>query len=153
MNPTSKGRARYIITFVDDFSRKVWVYFLKQKDEVFNNFEMFKALVENESGNKIKRIRINNGGEYVNNRFKSFCEHHGIKREMTIRYTPQQNDIVERKNKTLVEMVRCVIQSKNLPLFLWDEVVNTATHVLNRSPTSVLKNITPEEAWSGRKPN
>ena len=70
MNPTSKGGARYILTFIDDFSRKVWVYFLKQKDEVFNKFEIFKALVENESGNKIKWIRTDNGGEYVNDKFK-----------------------------------------------------------------------------------
>ena len=138
MNPTSKGGGRYILTFIDDFSRKVWVYFLKQKDEVFKNFEMFKILVENESENKIKQIRSDNGGEYVNNKFKSFCEYHGIKREMTNRYTPQQNGIVERKNRTLVEMARCMIQSKNLPLFLWAEAVNIASHVLKRSPTSVL---------------
>ena len=58
MNPTSKGGARYILTFINDFSRKIWVYFLKQKDEVFNKFKIFKTLVENESGNKIKRIRM-----------------------------------------------------------------------------------------------
>ena len=89
--------------------------------------------MENESGNKIKRIRTDNGGECVNNRFKSFCEHHGIKREMTIRYTPQQNGIAERKNRTLVEMARCMLQSKNLPLFQRDKLVNITSHVLNSS--------------------
>ena len=72
---------------------------------------------------------------------------------MKNRYTLQQNGIPKRKNRTLVEMACCMIRYKNLPLFLWAEVVNTASHVLNRSPTSVLQNIIPEEAWSGRKPN
>lgn len=109
-----------------------------------NKFKMFKALVENESGNNIKRMRIDNGGEYVNNKFESFCEYHGIKREMTIRYTPQQNGIDERKNRTLVEMVCCMIQLNNLPFFLWTKASNTASYVLNRSPISGLQNIIPE---------
>jgi transposase InsO family protein len=153
MNPPSKGGAKYILTFIDDFSRKFWVYFLKQKDEVFSKFEIFKALVENQSENKIKRIRTDNGGEYVNNKFKYFCEYHGIKREMTNRYTPQQNGVAERKNRTLVEMAWCMLQSKGLPLFLWAEAIDTTSHVLNRSPTTCLENITSEEAWCGKKPD
>ena len=90
--PTKSLRGyEYYVTFIDDFSRKTWIYFLKTKDEVFSLFQEFKALVENSTGRKIKVLRSDNGGEYKGNVFQEFYTREGIKREWTIPYNPQQN--------------------------------------------------------------
>lgn len=104
-------------------------------------------------GQRIERIRTDNSREYVNNQPYDFCEHHGIKGEMTNKNTPQQNSVAERKLRTLVEMGSCKLQSKDLPLRLWGKAVSTATCVLNRSLTTCLKNITLKEARSHKKPS
>jgi transposase InsO family protein len=79
----------YYVSFIDDFSRKTWIYFLKTKDEVFRRFQEFKSLVENQIGKKIKVLRLDNGGEYTSNEFKDFCKEEGIKRELIVSYNPQ----------------------------------------------------------------
>jgi transposase InsO family protein len=76
----------------------------------------YKALVEKQSGNQIQRLRIDNGGEYVNNNFTSYCTTQGIQMQHIVPYTPQQNGVAERKNRTLKEMTNCMIQSKGLSL-------------------------------------
>jgi hypothetical protein len=81
-----------------------------------------------------------------------FCSDHGIKRQLTAAYTPQQNGVAERKNRTLMDMVRSKIAGRNVPKVFWPEAIKWATHVMNRSPTLSVKDITPEEAWSGKKP-
>jgi hypothetical protein len=88
----------YYVSFIDDYSRKTWIYFLKSKDEVFNKFKEFKALIENLSERKIKILRSDNGGEYTSNEFVNFCKDVGIKRELTTPYNPQQNGVAEHKN-------------------------------------------------------
>ena len=100
----SKGGAQYLLTFIDDFSRKVWVYFLKQKSDVFVNFKQWKALIENQTGKKIKRLRTDNGMEFCGGEFDEFCKNEGIARHRTVRHTPQQNEVAERMNKTLLEL-------------------------------------------------
>eukprot|EP00253_Pinus_taeda_P015659 PITA_15659 len=100
---TSLGEYLYYAIFVDDFSRKTWIYFLKKKDEVFKWFRSFKALVENQTGKKIKILRTNNGTEYESNDFKDYCREVGIKRETTTTYTPEQNGVSKRKNRTIIE--------------------------------------------------
>ena len=94
--PSLNGCLYYII-FIDDYSRRTWIYFLKQKEstEVLSKFKEFKALVENQSGQKIKTLRSDNGGEYISNIFKNFCITVGIKREFFVPYNPQQNGIAE----------------------------------------------------------
>ena len=77
------------MSFIDDYSRKTWIYFLKAKNEIFNKFKEFKALVENLSKKKIKILRSNNGGQFTSDEFKSFCKEVGIKREFSTRYNPQ----------------------------------------------------------------
>jgi transposase InsO family protein len=93
----------YYVSFIDDYSRKTWIYFLKSKDEVFSKFKEFKALIENLSERKIKILRSDNGGEYTSKEFVSFCRDVGIKRELTTPYNPQQNGVAERKNRTIME--------------------------------------------------
>ena len=92
---------KYFLTFIDDYSRRTWVYFLKLKSEVFNMFLAYKALVEKQFGHQIIKLRSNNGREYVNNKFTTFCTEQRIQQQHTVPYTPQQNHVVERKNHTL----------------------------------------------------
>ena len=94
----------YYVTFIDDHSRKTWIYFLKSKksEEVLQRFQEFKALVENQTGRKIRVLRSDNGGEYTSKEFDGFCRQEGIRRQLTIPYTPEQNGIAERKNKSII---------------------------------------------------
>lgn len=152
ISPASNSDKKYILTFIDDYNRKVWVYFLSYKSETFGLFKSFKSQVERQTGEALICLRTDRGGEYLSNEFKSFCDETGIKRQLTTAFTPQQNGIAERKNRTIMEMVRCVLNDKGVPKRFWAEAAKWAVHVLNRSPTSVLKEKTPEEMWSGVKP-
>ena len=89
--------------FIDDYTRMTWVTFLKKKSEAFEKFKIFKEMVENETHVKIKCLRSDNGGEFNSNEFNEFCKTHGIKRQFSVANTPQQNDVVERKNRTVQE--------------------------------------------------
>jgi transposase InsO family protein len=115
ISPSSNGDIRYLITFTGDFSRKTWVYIMKEKFEAFDIFKNFKALVENESGCKIQCLRTDRGGEYTSNDFNEFCVTEGIKRQLTAAYTPQQNGVSERKNRTLLNIVRSMLSCRNVP--------------------------------------
>lgn len=152
INPVSNGHKRYFITFTDDFSRKTWVYFMEHKSEALGLFKSFKTLVEKESGKEIKILRTDRGGEYNSSAFMSFCASYGIRRQLTTAYSPQQNGVSERKNRTILNMVRSMLKTSGIPKEFWPEAVNWSVHVLNRSPTVAVKHMTPEEAWSDRKP-
>lgn len=153
MRTKSIGGARYFATFIDHKSRWTAVYFLKSKDEVKEAFMKYKSLVENQKDCKIKILRSDNGLEYSGKLFNQELEKAGIKREYTVSYTPQQNGIAERMNRTLVEMARCLLSQANLSNEFWAEAVSTAAYIRNRCPTKVLGNMTPFESWFGRKPN
>jgi hypothetical protein len=148
LSSPSFSRCNYFLTFIDVFSIRTWVYFLKLKSEVFHKFLAYKALVEKKFGHQIQRLRIDNGGKYVNNNFTSYCTTQGIQMQHTVPYTPQQNGVVERKNHTLKEMANCMIQSKGLSLNYWAKAINCANYIVNRTPTKALKNIKPEESWT-----
>ena len=91
-----------------------WVYFLKAKSEAFENFKKFKTLMENQSGKKVKALRTDRGGEFLSKEFIEYCEEAGIKRELTAPYTPEQNGVAERKNRTVVEMARSMLKAKEI---------------------------------------
>ena len=97
---------KYFVTFIDDASRKTWVYLLHTKGQVFQYFHKSHAMVERETGNPLKRLRTNNGGEYISREFKGYFSKHGIRHEKTIPGTPQHNDVIEMMNRTIVEKVR-----------------------------------------------
>jgi len=101
MQTASLGGAKYFVTFIDDFYRKAWIYLLKDKSKTFEAFKEFKQEAENESRLKIKILRSNNGGEYNSKEFNQYCKQHGIKRQFSTPYTPQQNRVAERMNRTL----------------------------------------------------
>jgi hypothetical protein len=142
----------YYVFFIDDHSRKTWIYFLKTKDGVLARFQEFKARVENLTGMRIKVLRSDNGGEYTSRDFSDFCIEAGIKMEYSIPYNPQQNGLAERKNKTIIEATKVMIHDHNLPMIMWEKASMTTVHVHNKSPHQILKNMTPEEAFTGVKP-
>ena len=115
----TRGGKRYFITFCDDFSRYLYVYLLHSKDEAFEAFKIYKAEVEKQKEKRIKILRSDRGGEYFNRRFDAFCEEEGIIHERTAPYTPQQNGLAERKNRTLVEMANCMLNQSGLPRNMW----------------------------------
>ncbi|CAL5326432.1 unnamed protein product [Camellia sinensis] len=153
ISPISNSKKRYIICFIDDFTKKTWTYVLVEKSEALSMFKHFKSYVEKEVEGHIKCLRTDRGREFTSFEFNEFCTEHGIKRQLTAAYTPQQNEVAERKNQTVMNMVQCMLSEKRIPKTLWPEVVNWTTYVLNQSPTLVVKNQTPEEAWSGSKPS
>lgn len=116
MSITSLSGFLYYVIFIDDFSRKTWIYFLKSKesDEVLSRFKEFKALAENTSGKRIKCLRSDNGGQYTSGSFNDFCVETGIKRELCVPYNPQQNGVVERKHRTIVEVAKAMIHDQDL---------------------------------------
>ncbi|CAL9007503.1 unnamed protein product [Prunus brigantina] len=121
INPISNSSKRYFITFTDDFSRKTWTYFLAEKSEALVTFKKFKASVEKETGVFIKAFRTDRGGEFTSNEFVNFCEINGIHRQLTAAYSPQQNGVAERKNRTIMNMVRSMLARMKVPKEFWPE--------------------------------
>jgi hypothetical protein len=148
----TRGGNRYFITFIDDCSRCTYVYLMRSKDKAFNNFICYKSIVENQMEKKIKIFRSDRGGEYFLTEFILYCEENGIIHQRSEPYTPQQNGLVERKNRTLVEMINAMILNAKLSYNLWGEALLTACHVHNRIPSRKFK-VSPYELWKGRKPN
>nr|KYP32301.1 Retrovirus-related Pol polyprotein from transposon TNT 1-94 [Cajanus cajan] len=147
----SLGGSTYYMTFVDDCTRKVWVYFLKRKSDAFDTFRRWRALVENETGLQVKCLRSDNGGEYNSEAIKEYCADRGIRMQKTIPGTPQQNGVAERMNRTLNERARCMRLKSGLPKMFWAEAVSTAAFLINRGPSVPLNNRIPEEVWSGKE--
>ena len=152
MGEKSLGGAEYFLTFLNDKTHFAWVYSLKTKDQVFEKFKEWQAEVENFSGYKLKTLRTDNGGEFTSIKFQSFLKSCGVRHELTIPKTPEQNGLAERLNRTLVETTRSMLLDAKLTHKFWAEAVSTATYLRNKSPTSALKKTTPHEAWYGQKP-
>ncbi|KAL4591583.1 hypothetical protein LXL04_004552 [Taraxacum kok-saghyz] len=149
------------ITFIDDHSRYMYLYLIKEKSESLEMFKTFKAEVENQLDRKIKVVRSDRGGEYYGRHtdvgqapgpFFEFCRDNGIVNQYTMPGTPQQNGVAERRNRTLMDMVRSMLANTNLPQNLWTEALKTAIHILNRVPSKSVPK-TPFELWTGRKPS
>ncbi|KAL6133479.1 hypothetical protein ACLB2K_065714 [Fragaria x ananassa] len=117
----SLGDHRYFVSMIDDYSRMTWVYVMKHKSDAFKDFKQWKTLVENQTGEKIKRLRTDNGLEFCSTEFDEFCKTEGIARHHTIRNTPQQNGVAERMNQTLLERARCMLSNAGLERRFWAE--------------------------------
>ncbi|KAI5336533.1 hypothetical protein L3X38_015801 [Prunus dulcis] len=152
MKTESISGNRYFLLFTDDCTRMSWVYFIRNKSSALECFKKFKAMTELQSGHKIKGLRSDRGGEFLSNDFNKLCDEFGIQRQLTIAYSPQQNGVAERKNRTVVEMAKSMLHEKGMTYDFWAEAVNTAVYLLNRCPTKSLKKVTPFEAYTGRKP-
>jgi len=147
----SLGGNMYFITFVDEYSRIIWLYVIKMKSEAFEVYLRFKANVERESGKLLKNLRTDGGGEFTSNAFENYCQANMIMHEVTTPYTPQHNALA-RRNRTILNMVRSLLKKKGLPHKLWGEAASTAVYTLNRCPTKVLEGEVPLKVWSGVKP-
>jgi len=129
------------------------VFSIERKSDVIHCFKIFKARVENETGNNLKVFRFDRGGEFISRDFNTLCADNGIIRHLTTPYTPQQNGVVERRNRTLLEMTRSMLKAKQVPNCFWGEAVQHAIYITNRIPTRALKEVTPYEFYYQRKPN
>jgi transposase InsO family protein len=123
-----------MVTFIDDFSRYVWVYFMKEKSETLSKFKKFKEKVESDVNKKIQCLCTDNGREYVSHEFDTYLKKHKIQRQLTCHNTPQQNDVAERKNRYIAETCRSMLHTMNVPGKFWAECMRTAVHIINRLP-------------------
>ncbi|XP_059076415.1 uncharacterized protein LOC131067604 [Cryptomeria japonica] len=131
----------------------VWVTFLKHKSEAFERFKIFRKIVERETDLKLKCLRSDRGGEFTSQEFIEYCERRGIKRQYSTARTPQQNGVVERKNRTVKEMARTMLNEAKLPDKFWKEAVHTAVYILNRAQIRIRTAYTPYELWYGKTTN
>ena len=152
MDVPSLSGSKYFLSFIDDKSRYVWAYILKHKSDVFEKFIEWKAMVEKQTGKKLKKLRSDNGGEYLSEQFTNYFKKEGICRELTIRKTPEQNGVAERLNRTLEETIRTMLCESGVPKNFWAEALATAVYLRNRCPTKAVTGMTPFEAWNGDKP-
>ena len=153
LDTKSLGGAQYLVTFIDDATRYVWVYFLKRKNEMLSRFLEWKTLVERTSGKQLKVLRSDNGGEYTSEEFMKHLKSEGVCHERTVPKNPQQNGVAEHFNRTLIEMTRVMLSGSNLPRNLWAEALSTAVYIRNRSPSKAAEDKRPYEAFHGNKPD
>ncbi|CAH2087744.1 unnamed protein product [Euphydryas editha] len=152
-NNVSIGGSRYYILFVDDYSRIIYIYFLKNKSAALDYFNIYKTVVENQLNKKIKKLRLDNGKEYCSKEFEKYLSSSGIVHQKSNPYTPEQNGLAERCNRSVVEKARCLLFDAHLDNSFWAEAVNTAVYLQNRILVSALNEKTPFELWTSRKPD
>ena len=149
---TSINGHKYFITFIDDHSRYGYVYLLKHKSETFETFKMFLNEVQNQLGKTIKAIRSDRGGEYLSQEFDDHLKSCGIVSQLTPPGTPQHNGVAERRNRTILDMVRSMMSHTTLPKMFWGYALETAALIINNVPTKKVDK-TPYEIWHKRVPN
>nr|GEV41693.1 hypothetical protein [Tanacetum cinerariifolium] len=140
----SRQEASYFVTFTDDFSRYGYVYLLKHKHKVFETFKLYQKEVENQLGKTIISLRSDRGGEYMSQEFLDHLNDHGIIAHRTPPCTPQHNEVLERRNRTLLVMVRSMMSQTTLPKPFWDYALEIVARILNMVPTKKVEK-TPYE--------
>lgn len=141
ITPSTPAHKRYVFVLIDDHSRYMWTILLKEKSEAFDKFRRFKMLAEKETTSTLKTFRSGRGGEFMSREFQIFCDETGVNRHTTAPYSSQQNGVVERRNRTLLEMTRNILKHKNVPNELWDEAVRhriTTRSLVGRTQYEVL---------------
>jgi transposase InsO family protein len=150
---SSQGGACYFLSLIDDYSRKTWVYFLARKSDTLDKFRIFHKEVESISKLKLRTLRTDNGGEFISAAFTSYCQDQGIRRQLTVPHTPQQNGVVERRMRSIMDVTRCFLLDKDLPHSLWGEAVRAVVIILNLRSTKRSPHVTPDKLFSGHKPS
>jgi hypothetical protein len=145
--------SKYCLVIVDDYSRFTWVFFLQEKSQTQETLKGFLRRTQNEFGLGIKKIRSDNGMEFKNSQIEGFLEDKGIKHEFSSPYTPQQNGVVERKNRTLLDMARTMLDEYKTPDQFWAEAINTAYYSINRLYLHRILKKTSYELLTGKKAN
>ncbi|KAI0492295.1 hypothetical protein KFK09_026565 [Dendrobium nobile] len=144
---------RYYIIFVDDFSRFIWLFPIMHKSDVTNTFIQFVTFIERQTNRKIKIIRSDGGGEFVNNHFQTFTKNAGIMHQTSCPYTPEQNGIAERKHRHIITMTRTLLQIAELPMNYWLDAASTATYLINRLPSITTENMSPLQRMFNIQPS
>ena len=152
MRTTTPGGRRYFLTLIDDHSRYTTVYILQKKSQTFDAIEDYVRKMKTQFNKPPKVLRSDQGGEYNGSRLVLFLKHEGIQQQFTAAYSPQQNGVAERKNRSLMEMARCMLLEASLPNRYWGEAINTANYLQNMMPTRAVER-TPYEIWHGVKPD
>ena len=152
MNVRARHGANYFIIFIANFTIYGHVYLISHKSEALECFKSYSKLVENQLNVNFKALRTNRGCEYLFDLFKNYCYDKGIGRHVTIPSTPQQNDIVERRNRTLLDMVMSIMAQANFPISFWGDALLFAAYILNRVPFKFTPS-TPYELWQGEMPD
>jgi hypothetical protein len=152
ITPMSRNHYRYIIFFLDAATRELNFKLLRLKSEAFTAFVEYKAKVETQSNRKIKIIGSDNGTEFVNQRFKELTSNAGIIHQLSSPYTPEQNGLIERVNRTIIETARALLFSSNMPLPYWQEAVQASVYIYNITPHAYLGK-SPFERLYNKKPN
>ncbi|GKU97061.1 hypothetical protein SLEP1_g10245 [Rubroshorea leprosula] len=152
INHVARGGFSYFITFTDDYSRYGYIYLMKHKSESFEKFKEFRNEVEKQKGRNIKCLRSDRGGEYLSDEFKNYLRDNGILSQLTPPRTPQHNGVSERRNRTLLDMVRTMMSAMDLPTSFWGYALETAIYLLNRVPTKSAPK-TPYEMWTNKRPS
>ena len=172
---SSTGGSRYFITFIDDYSKWIVAYAMRNKSDALECFKHYRKhaevhtnrslrmlqvhesapeTTENNDDIQLKILRSDNGGEYFSNSFKSYLKEHGIEHQHTVAYTPQQNGVAERANRTLLDLVRSLLHHKKVAKKFWAEALSTAVYVCNRVTTRALPlDKTPHHLWKGSSPD
>jgi transposase InsO family protein len=127
----SMGGKWYVLVIVDDYSHYSFVFFLESKDQIFNHFRLLALRLNNEHPNCLKAIRSDNGTEFRNASFDEFCLEHDIEQQFSAPRVPQQNGVMERKNCTLVEIARTMLDEHGTPRCFWADAISTACYVSN----------------------
>jgi transposase InsO family protein len=123
--------SKYCLIIVDDYSCFTWLFFLQEKSQTQETLKRFLRQAQNECGLRIKKIRSDSGTEFKNSEIEGFLEEYGIKHEFSSPYTPQQNGVVERKNRTLLDMARTILDEYKTPNRFWAEAIKTACYSIN----------------------
>jgi transposase InsO family protein len=148
----SYTKYQYYVLFKDDYTGYRMVYFLRHKSEVKDKLALMLAQTKT-AGHTIKCLLSDNGGEFDNKSIRDLLDSHGINQRLVMPYTPEQNGVSERENRTLVETARSMMYAhESMPQELWAELINTAAYILNRTgPTKTSNSKSPYELWSGKK--
>lgn len=152
MQTATPSGKKYMVTFIDDFSKYTVVELLREKSETFGKFKEYVQMCKTMFNSKPKFIRTDRGGEYIDNDFVNYMKTEGIQYNRTAPSTPQQNGVAERKNRTLIEMARCMLIGSGMAKTFWGEAVVMANYIQNRLPWKNIEK-TPYEIWFGAKPS
>jgi hypothetical protein len=144
---------RYYISFMDDATRQVILYYMKTKDEASEKVKHYLTYIERQEQKCPKAVRADNGGEYVNKDLIGWCHSKGIELQTTTPHTPEQNGVAERWNRTVVELGCAMIIARKLPSELWPEAMSYATYIWNRAYIRAVPDMTPYQKWSGKRPD
>lgn len=148
----SLNGSRYCLVIIDDYTRYAWTFFLKHKDETIDIFISFSRRIENEKNTTIKIIRSDHRGEFQNTQFKDYYLERGYRYEFFVLRTPQQNGVVERKNRALQEAARSMLNEYVLPSYFWVKAVSTTCYVQNRVLIHIFLGKTSHELWFEKSP-